>query len=127
MTIIIISLPMLPFGVGSSLTLPLLLGQAWLSPSRSGQAPPLPFLLAGPLAFPSSPFWLAFSLGAWPTPTRRANPDPEKEGPTLTPRKKADPYPREGRANKTGRANPKLEKEGATPAPKIANTFPPQT
>ena len=78
------SLPILPFGVGSGLTLPF---QAWPSPSGSDLAPPLPFLLAGLLAFPFSPFWLAFPLGAWPTPTRMANPDPEKEGPKPQPEK----------------------------------------
>ena len=100
-TILIMSLPILPKGVGSGLTLPLLLGQA--SPSGSGLAPPLPFLLAGPLAFPFSPFWLALSLGAWPTPTRKGRAN-------LHPRKKADPYPREGRANPTRRADPKTGK-----------------
>ena len=84
---------------------PLLLGRAW----------PLPFLLAGPLAFP-------FSLFGWPSPwglanldpkgqprpqEGRANPHPEKEG---------GPLPREGKANPTGqpqtgkgRGNPRSE------------------
>ena len=111
-TIMIMSLPILPKGVGSGLTLPLLLGQAWPSPSGSGLAPPLPFLLAGPLAFPFSPFWLAFPLGAWPT---------RPELPTLTRKaeKEGRPLPREGRANPTGRANPKLEKEGQPPLRKL--------
>ena len=35
--------------------------------------------------------------------------NPEKEGPTITPRKKANPNPREGRDNPTGRPTPYSE------------------
>ena len=95
---------------------PLLLGQAWPSPSGSGLAPPLPFLLAGPLAFPFSPFWLAFPLGAWPTPTRRANPHPKRKG-QPSPEKEGRPLPREGRANpKLGR-----ERRAKTTSPRKKN------
>ena len=90
--IIIMSLPILPKGVGSGLSLLLLLRQAWPSPSRSGLAPHLPFLLAGPLAFPFSPFWLGLAFSSFGSGL--ANPDPEKEGPTLTPRMKGRPAPK---------------------------------
>ena len=104
-----------PFGVGSGLTLPLLLGHAWLSPSGSGltsirPGPPLqdrvPFLLAGPLAFSS--------FGSGPG-------QPRPEGPTLTPKRKANPTPRrKGQPQPKGpsptrRANPNPEKHEPTP------------
>ena len=83
-----------------------------------------------------------------PTPPRRANFNPDKEGPTPNPKTKgqpqirkgrantgprkgranpnpregsANPNPREGRANPTGSANPKPEKEGRTLTPRRAN------
>ena len=49
--------------------------------TRVGPGLPLPFLGQ---AWPSPSFW----VGAWPTPTRRAIPDPRKEGPTPTPTQK---------------------------------------
>ena len=86
---------------------PLLLGQAWPSPTGSGPSPSFPFGWA--LAFPFSPFWLAFPLEAWPTrpegptqtgkgrgKTRSENCQhfPKEEGPTSTPRKKGqNPQP----------------------------------
>ena len=98
----ILSLPILRFVVGSDLTLPLLLGQAWP-----------PFLLALPLTFPFSPFWLGLtftSFGSGPTltPRRKGQPHSEKEGPTLTPRK---------------RPTPNQEKEGPIPFPRVGRVY----
>ena len=72
------------------------LGQAWPSLSGSGLAPPLPFLLAGPLAFPFSPFLAGpgfplFWVGPWPTLTR--------EGPTTTQEWEGPTQPQRGRVN----------------------------
>ena len=110
--IIIMSLPILPKGVGSGLTRPLLFSQAWPSPSGSGLAPPLPFLLAGPLAFPFSPFWLGLafpSFGSGPG-------QPRPEGSTPTPRRKGQPSPREKRPTQEKEGpTPTQEKEGPTP------------
>ena len=135
---IIMSLPILPFGVGSGLTLPLLLGQAW----------PLPFLSfwLGPWPFHSLLFWLGLAFSSFgsgpgqarpegqtptprrkgqpqpkgPTPTRRANPDPEKGQPPPK-RKKGQPQTRKRKGQPQVQAregpNPHPEKE-VQPRPK---------
>ena len=79
---IIMSLPILPFGVGSGLTLPSLLGQAC---PRAWPSPSFPFGWA--LAFPLSPFGLGLaflSFGSGPGQPRPR----EGRAKTPTPRKK---------------------------------------
>ena len=65
--------------------LPLHPSQARPSPSGSGLAPPLPFLLAGPLAFPFSLFgwtWLSPLLGrALANPDPKGQPQPQRADP----------------------------------------------
>ena len=61
-------------------------------PSQRGRVQPHPLLLDRAWPPPSFPFGWAL---AFPFPSFRSGPDqPRPEVPTLTPRKKADPYPR---------------------------------
>ena len=119
------SLPILPKGTGSGLTLPLLLGQAWPSPSRSGLATHLPFLLVGPLAFPFSPFWLGLAFPSFgsqpkgPTPNPKGQPQPW-EGPTLTPRERRPTHTqgKEGPIRQEG-PTPNWQRKGQPPLRKL--------
>ena len=99
---------------------PLLLGQAWPSPTRSG---PSPFLLAGP--------WPSLSLlFGWPSPLRPGQPDPkgqpspEKEGPTFTRERRPTPTQgREGQPDRkgqpqTGKGRGKTRSENCQHLPK---------
>ena len=85
-------------------------------PIPPGPGPPLPFLLAGSLAFLFSPFWLGL---AFPLLGRGlANPDPkgrpQPDGPNPT---RADPYPREGGPK------PNTKQEGPTPTQECEGHF----
>ena len=81
------SLPIFPKGVGSALTLPLLLGQAWPLPFLSFWLDPWPFL--SPLFGWLSPLALGQTRPEGPTLTRKGRAN-------LHPRRKADPYPGKG-------------------------------
>ena len=133
--LLVMSLPILPKGVGSDLTLPFTLGSGLAPPFRIGPGPSPSFPFGWAPGLPILPFLAGpglflFWVGPWPTPNpKRANlQTQEKEGPTSKPeRGRAKGQPQWPTATPTPRKDqPQLQaREAPTLTPrKKSNPYP---